>query len=82
MAVVKVDRMRKKGRRKQPFLNRALICGWPIKTFAAMVALPALPLNGAGKLSLSLPLPNNPGLIGLTFYAQAWIHAQAQSNPP
>ena len=37
--------------------------------------LPALPLDGTGRQSLPLPIPNVPALVGLTFYSQAWIHA-------
>ena len=39
------------------------------------VVLPALPLDGSGRRNLPIPVPNLPALVGLTFYAQAWIHA-------
>jgi len=38
------------------------------------VTLPVFPLNAAGKLTLTLPIPNLLALVGQTFYTQAWIH--------
>ena len=42
------------------------------------VLLPALPLDAGGRLTLPIPLPASPGLIGLTIHSQAWIHNPAE----
>lgn len=49
----------------------------PFLLAAPYVVLPAIPLDASGRRSLPIPVPNSPALVGLTFYAQAWIHAPA-----
>ena len=36
--------------------------------------LPSLPLDGGGLQSVAVPIPANASLVGVTVYAQAWVH--------
>ncbi|MFT5291525.1 MAG: hypothetical protein ACI8QS_002392 [Planctomycetota bacterium] len=42
---------------------------------APYILLPPIPLDASGRRSLSIPVPDLPALVGLSFYAQGWIHA-------